>query len=144
MNHFTPEGELIERLLSLPAAERSASLERACAENPELKARLPEIIGALGAADAESGATTLPGLSGASAAKALGFALETTAGETSGIWIGQYKLLQKLGEGGFGIVWMAEQQEPIRRRVAVKIIKVGMDTEEVIARFEAERQALAL
>ena len=58
--------------------------------------------------------------------------------------IGPYKLLQKLGEGGCGVVYMAEQEEPVRRRVALKIIKLGMDTKQVIARFEAERQALAL
>ena len=58
--------------------------------------------------------------------------------------IGPYKLLQKLGEGGFGVVYMAEQEQPILRRVALKIIKLGMDTKNVIARFEAERQALAL
>src|SRR4030095_14712402 len=58
--------------------------------------------------------------------------------------IGPYKLLQKLGEGGGGVVYMAEQEQPIRRRVALKIIKLGMDTKSVIARFEAERQALAL
>ena len=58
--------------------------------------------------------------------------------------IGPYKLLQKLGEGGYGVVYMAQQEEPIRRRVALKIIKLGMDTKNVIARFEAERQALAL
>src|SRR4029453_15936532 len=55
--------------------------------------------------------------------------------------IGPYKLLQKVGEGGYGVVYMAEQEEPIRRRVALKIIKLGMDTKNVIARFEAERQA---
>src|SRR5205085_8763922 len=58
--------------------------------------------------------------------------------------IGRYKLLQQIGEGGCGIVFMAEQSEPIHRRVAVKVIKLGMDTRAVIARFEAERQALAL
>jgi serine/threonine protein kinase len=58
--------------------------------------------------------------------------------------IGPYKLLQKLGEGGYGVVYMAEQEQPIRRRVALKIVKLGMDTRNVIARFEAERQALAL
>jgi serine/threonine protein kinase len=58
--------------------------------------------------------------------------------------IGPYKLLQKLGEGGYGVVYMAEQEQPIRRRVALKIIKLGMDTRNVIARFEVERQALAL
>src|SRR5207244_7649740 len=56
----------------------------------------------------------------------------------------RYKLLQKIGEGGCGVVYMAEQEEPVRRRVALKIIKLGMDTKSVIARFEAERQALAL
>jgi serine/threonine protein kinase/WD40 repeat protein len=71
-------------------------------------------------------------------------ALQFAPPENSGAKIGPYKLLQKLGEGGFGVVWMAEQTEPIKRHVALKIIKVGMDTEEVIARFEAERQALAL
>ncbi len=58
--------------------------------------------------------------------------------------IGRYKLLEKIGEGGCGVVYMAEQEEPVRRRVALKVIKLGMDTKEVIARFEVERQALAL
>jgi len=64
--------------------------------------------------------------------------------EQPGHQIGHYKLLQEIGEGGFGTVWMAEQKEPVRRRVALKIVKLGMDTRAVIARFEAERQALAL
>jgi non-specific serine/threonine protein kinase/serine/threonine-protein kinase len=72
-------------------------------------------------------------------AAASDFPLEPTQGR-----IGRYKLLEKIGEGGFGEVYMAEQQEPVQRKVALKIIKAGMDTKEVIARFEAERQALAL
>jgi eukaryotic-like serine/threonine-protein kinase len=64
--------------------------------------------------------------------------------EQPGDRIGRYKLLQEIGAGGFGVVYMAEQEAPVRRRVAMKIIKLGMDTKEVIARFEAERQALAL
>ena len=64
--------------------------------------------------------------------------------EGPGTVIGRYKLLEKIGEGGMAVVYMAEQQEPIRRKVALKIIKLGMDTRQVIARFEAERQALAL
>ena len=64
--------------------------------------------------------------------------------EVSGTRIGRYKLLQHIGEGGGGVVYMAEQEEPVRRRVALKIIKLGMDTRSVIARFEAERQALAM
>ena len=64
--------------------------------------------------------------------------------EHPGTRIGHYKLLEQIGEGGFGIVWMAEQEEPVRRRGALKIIKLGMDTREVVARFEAERQALSM
>jgi serine/threonine protein kinase/Flp pilus assembly protein TadD len=66
------------------------------------------------------------------------------AREAIGTTIGPYKLLEQIGEGGMGVVYMAEQQEPVRRRVALKVIKLGMDTRQVIARFEAERQALAL
>ncbi len=64
--------------------------------------------------------------------------------EGAGDVIGRYKLLQEIGVGGFGVVYMAEQTEPVRRKVALKIIKLGMDTKQVVARFEAERQALAL
>src|SRR5437016_6191521 len=64
--------------------------------------------------------------------------------ERPGTVIGPYKLLEQIGEGGFGVVYMAEQQQPVRRKVALKIIKPGMDSKQVIARFEAERQALAL
>src|SRR6266496_3768860 len=64
--------------------------------------------------------------------------------EKPGDRIGRYRLLQEIGHGGCGVVYMAEQQEPVRRKVALKVIKLGMDTRQVIARFEAERQALAL
>ncbi len=64
--------------------------------------------------------------------------------ESPGSVIGRYKLLEKIGEGGFGVVYVAEQREPVKRRVALKIIKLGMDTRQVVARFEAERQALAM
>jgi tetratricopeptide (TPR) repeat protein/tRNA A-37 threonylcarbamoyl transferase component Bud32 len=71
--------------------------------------------------------------------------LESAAsGEQPGAQIGRYKLLEQIGEGGMGTIWMAEQREPVKRRVALKIIKLGMDTKQVIARFEAERQALAM
>ncbi len=69
---------------------------------------------------------------------------EPVVTESPGTVIGRYKLLEKIGEGGMAVVYMAEQTEPIRRKVALKIIKLGMDTRQVIARFEAERQALAL
>src|SRR5690349_18377909 len=64
--------------------------------------------------------------------------------EAPGSMIGRYKVLEKVGEGGFGVVYVAEQREPVKRRVALKIIKLGMDTRQVVARFEAERQALAM
>src|SRR3989475_1648247 len=64
--------------------------------------------------------------------------------EKPGDRIGRYKLREKVGEGGCGVVYVAEQEEPIRRRVALKVIKLGLDTKQVIARFEAERQALAM
>jgi serine/threonine protein kinase len=63
--------------------------------------------------------------------------------EQLGDQIGSYKLVKKLGEGGYGVVYLAEQVEPLRRRVALKVVKLGMDTHQVIARFEAERHALA-
>jgi len=67
-----------------------------------------------------------------------------TTTDSPGDRIGPYRLLEKIGEGGFGVVYLAEQLEPMRRRVALKIIKPGMDSKAVLARFEAERQALAL
>ena len=70
--------------------------------------------------------------------------LSATFSEGVGTLIGPYKLIEQIGEGGFGVVFMAEQQQPIRRRVALKVLKAGMDTQQVVARFEAERQALAL
>src|SRR5207247_2848703 len=69
---------------------------------------------------------------------------ERLVSECPGTVIGPYKLLEQIGEGGFGVVYMAEQQQPVRRKVALKVIKPGMDSKQVIARFEAERQALAL
>jgi tetratricopeptide (TPR) repeat protein len=73
-----------------------------------------------------------------------GTAAVSSPHETPGTIIGPYKLLEQIGEGGFGVVFMAEQQQPVRRRVALKVVKAGMDTRQVVARFEAERQALAL
>ena len=70
--------------------------------------------------------------------------LADTLDEAVGQTLGRYKLMERLGEGGCGVVCVAEQTEPVRRRVALKVIKLGMDTKQVVARFEAERQALAL
>jgi serine/threonine protein kinase/WD40 repeat protein len=111
-------------------AQRAAYLEQACAGDSALRAEVESLLAAdQGAADFMK--IEVP-------------ATEIFPGANAGDKIGRYKLLEKIGEGGFGEVWMAEQEEPVRRRVALKIIKLGMDTKEVVARFEAERQALAL
>ena len=73
-----------------------------------------------------------------------GLAIDQPIAERPGSEIGRYKLLEQIGEGGMGVVYMAEQQRPVRRKVALKIIKPGMDTKQVVARFEVERQALAM
>ena len=70
----------------------------------------------------------------------LGVGADGTVAEQAGSIIGRYKLLEKIGEGGMGVVYMAEQEEPVRRKVALKIIKLGMDTRQVVARFEAEHR----
>jgi serine/threonine protein kinase/tetratricopeptide (TPR) repeat protein len=115
--------------------ERAAYVEGACAGNLELLERLRELLASheesKGPLDAPP-----PGLG-----VTIGLPPIT---EGAGTVIGPYKLLQQIGEGGMGVVYMAEQQEPVRRKVALKIIKPGLDTRQVIARFDAERQALAL
>jgi hypothetical protein len=134
------------------AAERQAFLDRACDGNPALRARLDDLLAAREEAErffSETGAAlNLPEGSGPfpdDAPPASGPVPPSPPGEEAiGTRIGRYKLLQKIGEGGCGVVYMAEQEEPVRRRVALKIIKLGMETKSVIARFEAERQALAM
>ncbi|GAI93645.1 unnamed protein product, partial [marine sediment metagenome] len=117
------------------AAERVAYLDGVCRDDPELRARVEALL----AAHEEAGSFL------ESPPVDIGGTLDTPPlTEGPGTRIGRYKLLQLIGEGGFGVVYMAEQEEPIRRRVALKIIKLGMDTKQVIARFEAERQALAM
>jgi len=112
---------------------RSAFLDKACGENAELRANIDELL-----QSEESAGGFL------AESKCIAFDLDSAIDEREGARIGRYKLLQKIGEGGCGVVYMAEQIEPVRRRVALKVIKLGMDTSSMIARFEAERQALAL
>ena len=120
-------------------AERRAYLDGACAGGAALRAEVESLL----EANAVAGEFLLhPPPIGASAAQKTMFI--PSLPELTGTRIGRYKLLEPIGEGGFGVVWMAEQEEPVRRRVALKIIKPGMDTKEVVARFEAERQALAM
>jgi eukaryotic-like serine/threonine-protein kinase len=129
------ESGIFNAAVKLPPDRRAAYLDQACGSDAELRG---EIESLLHAHDAMGG-----------------FLEDVPAGpestedfqpiaERPGTLIGPYKLMEQIGEGGFGLVFVAEQQHPIRRKVALKIIKPGMDTRDVIARFEAERQALAL
>lgn len=127
---------------SLPPDQRDGFIEKACAGDPALRGR----VDALFAAEAET-IETPPGPQEARTVSRIGpdqHADPRRQGESSGGRVGRYKLLERLGEGGFGTVWAAEQSEPVKRRVALKVIKLGMDTRQVVARFEQERQALAL
>jgi serine/threonine protein kinase len=128
--------EVFLAAIELPVRERAAFLQRACAGDEGLRQRVEEL---LAAHDQVGDFLEEPLQKAASEPRA-----EAPIGEHPGDRIGRYKLLQQIGEGGWGVVYMAEQDEPVRRRVALKIIKQGMDTKSVIARFEAERQALAL
>src|SRR5262249_51825910 len=115
--------------------QRAAFLNAACGQDPQLRAEIEELLqhdDAAGSFLAEPAATIDRNDSG------------RPVTEGPGSIIGPYKLLQQIGEGGFGVVFMAEQSQPVQRKVAVKILKPGMDTAQVVARFEAERQALAL
>jgi eukaryotic-like serine/threonine-protein kinase len=124
-----------------PAAERAAFLDQACGDDAALRQRIEELLRAHDQAsnfpDQEAAGTVL---AEAQSPNASGL----NDGEAPGSRIGHYKLLEELGEGGMGTVFMAEQQEPVRRLVALKVIKPGMDSAQVMARFDAERQALAL
>ena len=128
-------------------AARRAFLDQACAEAPDLRARIEALLESRNRIwkfffrDAARFDLT-PINNPAESADDVGRDFPITEG--LGTRIGRYKLLQKIGEGGGGVIYMAEQQEPVRRRIALKIIKLGMDTKNVIARFEAERQALAM
>jgi tetratricopeptide (TPR) repeat protein len=114
--------ELFQTAADLPAGARGSFLDRECRGESSLRTHVEALLAHL-----DGGAT-----------------LASPAAEAPGTIIDRYKLLQVIGQGGFGIVYMAEQLQPVVRKVALKIIKLGMDTREVVARFEAERQALAL
>ena len=118
------------------AGEREAYLRGACGDDAKLLKRIKAL---LSAHEGSQGPLDAP-------FPAVGVAptLDEPLTERPGMLIGPYKLLEQIGEGGFGVVFMAEQQEPIRRKVALKVVKPGMDSRQVISRFEAERQALAL
>ncbi len=130
------EEEIFEAALKLPEGERAAYVDSACNGDGALHGRVMKLLEAHAAA---GGFMAGPAVS---AQKTI--VVAPLPDEKPGDKIGRYKLLQQIGEGGCGVVYMAEQEEPVRRRVALKVIKLGMDTKSVIARFEAERQALAM
>src|SRR5262245_50571166 len=123
-----PEESIFAQAVEIGSdADRAAFLDRACGDNPALRAEVEALL----RADARSGdlldlPETLVATTG-----------HYDSGEAPGSVIGPYKLLEQIGEGGFGVVFMAEQSQPVRRKVALKILKPGMDTRQVVARFEA-------
>jgi tetratricopeptide (TPR) repeat protein len=135
MSDPTSEQSLFFRALELSTPDdRAAYLDEACRDNPGLRAELDALLAAHDRLGGGMPHTTEeqpagPGPDGE---------------EIGAVLSGRYKLVELLGEGGMGAVWMAQQTEPVRRLVAVKVVKAGMDSKQVLARFEAERQALAL
>jgi serine/threonine protein kinase/dienelactone hydrolase len=135
-NNSQREKEIFNEALEMGTPdERHAFVRAACGEDEELRHGIEALLEAYFA-----GQGFLP----TRMAQASAVLEESVPREGPGGRIGRYKLLQQIGEGGCGVVYMAEQEEPVRRRVALKVIKLGMDTKQVIARFEAERQALAM
>ncbi len=135
---LSPEQEeaFFRLAVGLPPEKRQVFLDGVCAHDSALRARIE------GRLSADEQTEAAPGGNAA--------AVETTRGkpsdipEATGKTIGPYKLREKIGEGGCGVVYVADQEHPVRRRVALKVIKLGMDTRQVVARFELERQALAM
>ena len=127
------EVAVFEAAIRLPIGERSAYLDQVCADEPDLRRAVEALLYFHDQAGDFLEQSPMDGTNSGSQMR-----------EKPGDVIGRYKLLKELGEGGCGVVYLAEQEEPVRREVALKIIKPGMDTKSVIARFEAERQVLAL
>ena len=134
----SPEELLFALALTKPLSERAAFLDRECASDPALRHRLEALLAAHEQPD------TLLATKADTARPTIKLDLADAPDEAVGQTLGRYKLLERVGEGGCGVVYVAEQTEPVRRRVALKVIKLGMDTKQVVARFEAERQALAM
>jgi WD40 repeat protein/serine/threonine protein kinase len=136
MSHDSPSPETIfGRAIAMASpAERSAFLNQACGDDPELRREIEKLVMDHFRAGHFLEQPAIP----------VGATADNPISEGPGTLIGPYKLLQEIAEGGFGTVFMAEQEHPVRRKVALKVIKAGMDTRQIIARFEAERQALAM
>lgn len=127
--------EIFHELLATPETERDARLRELCVSDDSLRHMVESLL----THHAEAGSFL-----GSPPVDALGSTLAATPPEKTPTKIGPYRILERLGEGGMGEVFLAEQEHPIQRRVAIKLIKAGMDTRDVIARFESERQALAM
>jgi serine/threonine protein kinase/tetratricopeptide (TPR) repeat protein len=129
------ERDLFEAGLGLPPESRAAYLDRVCGDDAALRQRLEALLRKHDQAGSFLEQPAVP----------VSATVDVPAvGERPGTVIGPYKLIEQIGEGGMGAVWMAQQTDPVKRLVALKLIKAGMDSRQVIARFEAERQALAL
>src|SRR5436309_16097112 len=135
------EETIFATAVQLPPEQRDPYLDEAAGREGPLRQRVELLLRCVGqiANFLEQPAHSLSSVGGESNRESA-----TIRSEKPGDMIGRYKLLEQIGEGGCGVVYMAEQEDPVRRRVALKVIKLGMDTRQVIARFEAERQALAL
>src|ERR1700678_1015193 len=149
MNEADPAQSRSEKEIFFEALDKNtpqeiaAFLDGACGKNPALRVRVEALLADHFQADAFMEKLAVSAREEIVKTIKLG-AVVNPNDEAVGQTIGRYKLLEKLGEGGCGAVYVAQQNEPVRRRVALKVIKLGMDTKEVIARFEAERQALAM
>jgi WD40 repeat protein/serine/threonine protein kinase len=130
MVHATEKAIFLEALEKATVQDREGFLAEACAGRPGLRAEVEELLRAH-----DRPGNMLDGVPDGGAASLV---------EGPGTSVGRYRLMEQIGEGGFGVVFMAEQQQPVSRKVALKVIKPGMDTKQVVARFEEERQALAL
>ena len=134
---FKRVDQLFDAALDVPPEERDAFLQEACGGDEELRHQVERLL--RHAARATASVVVLPDVK-----ETISLPERDIGREEPGTKIGSYTLREQLGEGGFAIVYAAEQERPVRRKVALKIIKLGMDTKQVIARFEAERQALAM
>src|SRR6266850_5241267 len=152
-----PEEAIVDAALEIPAHERAAYLDKLCGNDRQLRQLVDALLHAhkkiissqiIPPRDPSTPSTDSAPLQERDG-EGFGPSVKTMAVsvapiEKPGDHIGRYKLLEQIGEGGFGVVYVAEQREPVKRRVALKIVKLGMDTRQVVGRFEAERQALAL
>jgi serine/threonine protein kinase len=146
-SNFSTERALFEGASTIESLEeRALFLEQTCQGNPELRKRIEKLLFLQESAERffETPRRDLQEQTEPSAERSSQKSLDQSLDQEMDTRVGRYRLLDRLGEGGCGIVYLAEQMEPVRRRVALKIIRLGMDTENVIARFEMERQALAM